>query len=154
MTIKNSTMSQYIEDMMIKETNRHTEKLKEEEFQLRKIILEQIFMGKGAEGTEGKFCWMSWGAENVDNLMQTENQRGGISFTVSGFKHKGIVQIALTWMDEYKLRFPQADGKELIEVDHILAPNLCLALDQQIEYGKVEPDEYREKVVAFFNGEK
>jgi len=154
MTIKKLTLSEYIEDMMVKETRRHADKLKEEEFQLRKIILEQIFMGKGADGSEGKHCWMSWGAEKVDNLMQTEDQRGGIFFTVSGFKHKGIVQIALTWMDEYKLRFPQPDGKEPIEIDHILAPNLCLALDHQIEYGKVEPDEYREKVQAFFNGER
>jgi len=100
---------------------------------LKNTIIQQIREGRGADGKQGMICWDSWGAEFMQCLDETHENRGGIAFRTIGFKHKGIVFVWLTWSDTYTLEFKPDSGEKTVLQD-ILCWDLTEVIDSAVEY--------------------
>lgn len=105
----------------------------EEKNTLMKIIMQQIMAGFGADGSSGKACWMSWGAQDPKALEETSQYRGGLVFRTQGFKHKGKVFVWLSWLDTYVIEFLPDKGEKTV-IQDIYYDNLTFAIDRNVEY--------------------
>ena len=51
----------------------------------------------------------------------------------NGFKHKGRVDIDLTWADDYTIKFYDKKDNVINKLERVYAPELCRTLDIHIE---------------------
>ena len=57
----------------------------------------------------------------------------------NGFKHKGRVDIDLTWADDYTIKFYDKKQNVIKTLERVYAPELCRTLDIHIESGPDSP---------------
>lgn len=100
-------------------------------------ILEQIRCGRGVDGSAGTPCLMAWGARAFRWHPASEEKRhlGALSFRVSGFLFKGVVQIELAYSDTYRIRLlKQYDGDEVKLIEDVYFEDLTTFIDREVEH--------------------
>ena len=108
---------------------------------LAKTIHQQMIAGRGVDDHDGGVCYMAWGATNFRALEEDANSKGGLMFKTNGLKHKGIVVIRLTYMDDYTVSFISDKGHTVLE--RIYADKLTYVIDKHVEH----TDNYQEDLL-------
>ena len=105
------------------------EQILEEQRMVAKTIVDQI---KAFDVT----ALMAYGAKDFVALTQDSNRRGGLMFKVNGLRHKGWVEINLTWADLYQVKTSRIRKGERIyrdERDEVYFDELVTVLDAYVE---------------------
>ena len=84
-------------------------------------------------------CWGVIVGHNCFALPETKERRAGIKMNTNGFKHKGRVDIDLTWADDYTIKFYDKKDNVINTLERVYAPELCRTLDIHIESGPDSP---------------
>lgn len=84
-------------------------------------------------------CWGVIVGHTCFALPESKERRAGIKMICNGFKHKGRVDIDLTWADDYTIKFYNKDGNIINTLERVYAPELCRTLDIHIESGPESP---------------
>ena len=84
-------------------------------------------------------CWVVIVGHTCFALPESKERRAGIKMICNGFKHKGRVDIDLTWADDYTIKFYDKHGSIINTLERVYAPELCRTLDIHIESGPDSP---------------
>ena len=84
-------------------------------------------------------CWGVIVGMNCFALPESKERRAGIKMNTNGFKHKGRVDIDLTWADDYTIKFYDKKDNVINTLERVYAPELCRTLDIHIESGPDSP---------------
>tara|TARA_R100000353_G_scaffold109657_1_gene78734 strand:- start:1756 stop:2127 length:372 start_codon:yes stop_codon:yes gene_type:complete len=84
-------------------------------------------------------CWGVIVGMNCFALPESKERRAGIKMNTNGFKHKGRVDIDLTWADDYTIKFYDKKDNVINKLERVYAPELCRTLDIHIESGPDSP---------------
>ena len=84
-------------------------------------------------------CWGVIVGMNCFALPESKERRAGIKMNTNGFKHKGRVDIDLTWADDYTIKFYDKKDNVINRLERVYAPELCRTLDIHIESGPDSP---------------
>ena len=84
-------------------------------------------------------CWGVIVGMNCFALPESKERRAGIKMNTNGFKHKGRVDIDLTWADDYTFKFYDKKDNVINTLERVYAPELCRTLDIHIESGPDSP---------------
>ena len=84
-------------------------------------------------------CWGVIVGINCFALPESKERRAGIKMNTNGFKHKGRVDIDLTWADDYTIKFYDKKDNVINTLERVYAPELCRTLDIHIESGPDSP---------------
>ena len=84
-------------------------------------------------------CWGVIVGMNCFALPESKERRAGIKMNTNGFKHKGRVDIDLTWADDYTIKFYDKKDNVINKLERVYAPELCRTLDIHIESGPNSP---------------
>ena len=84
-------------------------------------------------------CWGVVVGHNCFALPETKERRAGIKMETNGFKHKGRVDVDLTWADDYTIKFYDKKQNVIKTLERVYAPELCRTLDIHIESGPDSP---------------
>jgi len=101
-----------------------------------KTIIQQIEDGTDIHGNSGRVLLMCWGADRFTGTPQSEDDRGKLSFSVKARKFKGHVQITLTWMDTYTVKFFKKKKGCLTvvhEINDVYFMELASVIDSYVE---------------------
>ncbi len=83
---------------------------------------------------------MSWGISRI------KDHTDSLSIWVSGFQHKGRVNISLSWSDLFQLEFYDESEQMVKFIDDVYIDQLISVLDSEIETGTIPFEEYKSKV--------
>jgi len=108
--------------------------------QVATTIQSQLKSGRDSKGTSGAHMMMCWGYDSPSVVEGYNDYWGGLQFHVSGFKHKGTVEVMLHYNDTYTVFFLNNRGKEVYSVDYIHFPELAETIDNFVESGEVLED--------------
>ena len=100
-------------------------------FYYSKEILRQI----NYADPNAMICWGVIVGHTCFALPESKERRAGIKMICNGFKHKGRVDIDLTWADDYTIKFYDKHGSIINTLERVYAPELCRTLDIHIESG-------------------
>ena len=84
-------------------------------------------------------CWGVIVGMNCFALPESKERRAGIKMNTNGFKHKGRVDVDLTWADDYTIKFYDKKDNVINKLERVYAPELCRTLDIHIESGPNSP---------------
>lgn len=84
-------------------------------------------------------CWGVIVGMNCFALPESKERRAGIKMNTNGFKHKGRVDVDLTWADDYTIKFYDKKDNIINKLERVYAPELCRTLDIHIESGPDSP---------------
>ena len=84
-------------------------------------------------------CWGVIVGMNCFALPESKERRAGIKMNTNGFKHKGRVDVDLTWSDDYTIKFYDKKDNVINTLERVYAPELCRTLDIHIESGPDSP---------------
>ncbi len=84
-------------------------------------------------------CWGVIVGMNCFALPESKERRAGIKMNTNGFKHKGRVDVDLTWADDYTIKFYDKKDNVINKLERVYAPELCRTLDIHIESGPDSP---------------
>ena len=84
-------------------------------------------------------CWGVIVGMNCFTLPESKERRAGIKMNTNGFKHKGRVDVDLTWADDYTIKFYDKKDNVINTLERVYAPELCRTLDIHIESGPDSP---------------
>ena len=84
-------------------------------------------------------CWGVIVGMNCFALPESKERRAGIKMNTNGFKHKGRVDVDLTWADDYTIKFYDNKNNVINKLERVYAPELCRTLDIHIESGPDSP---------------
>ena len=84
-------------------------------------------------------CWGVIVGMNCFALPESKERRAGIKMNTNGFKHKGRIDIDLTWADDYTIKFYDKKDNVINTLERVYAPELCRTLDIHIESGADSP---------------
>lgn len=84
-------------------------------------------------------CWGVIVGMNCFALPESKERRAGIKMNTNGFKHKGRVDVDLTWADDYTIKFYDKKDNVINTLERVYAPELCRTLDIHIESGPDSP---------------
>lgn len=105
------------------------EQIQDEQRMVAKTIVDQI---KAMDFS----ALMAYGARDFVCLTQDASRRGGLMFKVSGLRHKGWVEINLTWADVYQVKTSRVRKGERIykdEQNEVYFDDLVPVLDRFVE---------------------
>ena len=109
--------------------------MNDQTFYYAKEILRQIqYADPNAMNCLGVIVGM-----NCFALPESKERRAGIKMNTNGFKHKGRVDIDLTWADDYTIKFYDKKDNVITTLERVYAPELCRTLDIHIESGPDSP---------------
>lgn len=109
--------------------------MNDETFYYAKEILRQIQYAD----PNAMNCWGVIVGMNCFALPESKERRAGIKMNTNGFKHKGRVDIDLTWADDYTIKFYDKKDNVINKLERVYAPELCRTLDIHIESGPDSP---------------
>jgi len=109
--------------------------MNEQTFYYSKEILRQIQYAD----PNAMNCWGVMVGINCFALPETKERRAGIKMETNGFKHKGRVDVDLTWADDYTIKFYDKKQNVIKTLERVYAPELCRTLDIHIESGPDSP---------------
>ena len=109
--------------------------MNDETFYYAKEILRQIQYAD----PNAMNCWGVIVGMNCFALPESKERRAGIKMNTNGFKHKGRVDIDLTWADDYTIKFYDKKDNIINKLERVYAPELCRTLDIHIESGPDSP---------------
>ena len=109
--------------------------MNEETFYYSKEILKQIQYAD----PNAMNCWGVIVGHNCFALPETKERRACIKMVTNGFKHKGRVDVDLTWADDYTIKFYDKKQNVIKTLERGYAPELCRTLDIHIESGPDSP---------------
>ena len=84
-------------------------------------------------------CWGVIVGMNCFALPESKERRAGIKMNTNGFKHKGRVDVDLTWADDYTIKFYDKKDNVINTLERVYAPEICRTLDIHIESGPDSP---------------
>ena len=108
---------------------------KQETLAYAKVIINQI---QKADPT-AMMCLGVIPGHTLFALPETKERRAGIKMICNGFKHKGRVDVDLTWADDYTIKFYDKKQNVIKTLERVYAPELCRTLDIHIESGPDSP---------------
>lgn len=94
--------------------------------------------------TLGRVKVWSWGSRSWTAIKDEEN-RDGLEFRVSGFKHKGKVRIVLDWSDTYVISFFNSRNTLKGKVDEVYFDEMVDLIDTFVEYPGSD-EEYKQLI--------
>ena len=109
--------------------------MNDQTFYYAKEILRQIQYAD----PNAMHCWGVIVGMNCFALPESKERRAGIKMNTNGFKHKGRVDIDLTWADDYTIKFYDKKDNVINTLERVYAPELCRTLDIHIESGPDSP---------------
>ena len=109
--------------------------MNDDTFNYAKEILKQIQYAD----PNAMNCWGVMVGHNCFALPESKERRAGIKMVTNGFKHKGRVDIDLTWADDYTIKFYDKKENVIKSLERVYAPELCRTLDIHIESGPDSP---------------
>ena len=110
--------------------------MNEQTFYYSEEILRQIDFADA----NARNCWGVIIGHTCFALPESKERRAGIKMICNGFKHKGRVDIDLTWADDYTIKFYNKDGTKIKKtLERVYATELCRTLDIHIESGPESP---------------
>ena len=109
--------------------------MNEQTFYYSKEILRQIQYAD----PNAMNCWGVMVGINCFALPESKERRAGSKMETNGFKHKGRVDVDLTWADDYTIKFYDKKQNVIKTLERVYAPELCRTLDIHIESGPDSP---------------
>ena len=109
--------------------------MNDDTFNYAKEILKQIQYAD----PNAMNCWGVIVGHNCFALPESKERRAGIKMVTNGFKHKGRVDVDLTWADDYTIKFYDKKENVIKSLERVYAPELCRTLDIHIESGPDSP---------------
>ena len=109
--------------------------MNKETFYYSKEILRQIDFADA----NARNCWGVIVGHTCFALPESKERRAGIKMVTNGFKHKGRVDVDLTWADDYTIKFYDKKQNVIKTLERVYAPELCRTLDIHIESGPDSP---------------
>mgnify|MGYP003130057004 FL=1 len=109
--------------------------MNDQTFYYAKEILQQIQYAD----PNAMNCWGVIVGHNCFALPESKERRAGIKMNTNGFKHKGRVDVDLTWADDYTIKFYDKKDNVINKLERVYAPELCRTLDIHIESGPNSP---------------
>ena len=109
--------------------------MNKETFYYSKEILRQIDFADA----NARNCWGVIIGHTCFALPESKERRAGIKMVTNGFKHKGRVDVDLTWADDYTIKFYDKKQNVIKTLERVYAPELCRTLDIHIESGPDSP---------------
>lgn len=104
-----------------------------------KTIQKQLFASVNRDVV---FSWgsRSWTAREFEGMAT-------LSFRVSGFKHRGVVNISYNRGDDlYVITIAQLNGKIKKRIEGVYCDQLGEIIDRLVEKGDMSDEEYRKKI--------